>query len=320
MTYSGFYLFTKSIFTYFKLIVVLLCICMSALIGCTRTEEASLKTQEIPEEKRLLIGLIPERNIFNQLQRYEPLAEYLTEKIGVRVQLKVLTRYENIINNFVSIGLDGAFFGSFTYTLAHASLGVEPLARPEDPNGVSTYYGLIIVRKDSNIRSVRDMKGKIFASVDHATTAGHLLPMAYFKEHGITDFRSYVKENYFAGTHEDAVYDVLNNKADIGAAKNTVFYQLAAADKRILEELTILKQSPDVPSNGLAVRRDLDDAIKDKLKNVLLDMHDDPEGVKALKAINAAKFIATSDEDYRAVYEYLDQVGMDPAEYKYTNR
>ncbi len=301
-------------------ILVFSFLCAAILTGCTETETTSLKDSRISSNNSLLIGLIPERNIFFQMERYEPLAEYLTEKVGVNVQLKVLTRYDNIIQNFVSMELDGAFFGSFTYTLAHAHLGVEPLARPEDHDGVSTYYGLIFTRKDSNIGSIHDMKGKVLACVDRATTAGHLLPMAYFKEHGIPDFTSFLKEHYFAGTHEDAIYDVLNKKADIGAAKNTVFYQLAADDKRILEDLIILKRSPDVPSNGLAVRKDMDDAVKDKLKKALLKMHHDPEGVKALNAINAAKFIETSDNDYRAVYEYLDQVDLDPAEYKYTNR
>ena len=49
------------------------------------------------------------------------------------------------------------------------------------------------------------MKGKTFAFVDKATTAGHLLPLAYFKAHGIQDYKTYFKETYFAGTHENAI-------------------------------------------------------------------------------------------------------------------
>jgi phosphonate transport system substrate-binding protein len=81
--------------------------------------------------------------------------------------------------------------------------------------------------------------------VDKATTAGYLLPLAYFKKNGIRDYRAYLKETYFAGTHEDVIYDVLNKKADIGAAKNTVFERLAKTDERILKELLILEKSPD---------------------------------------------------------------------------
>ncbi len=100
--------------------------------------------------------------------------------------------------------MDGAFFGSFTYTLAHAKLGVEAIARPESFDGVSTYHGLIFARKGGHIKGVEDMKGKIFVFVDKATTAGYLLPLSYFKNHGIENYKTYFKETYFAGTHEDA--------------------------------------------------------------------------------------------------------------------
>ena len=254
-------------------ILIIVCLCAALLPGCSKTE--TVPAQKMPEEKPLLIGLIPEQNIFRQFERYEPLTRYLSKKIGRNIKLTVLPRYGNIINNFKSEKMDGAFFGSFTYALAHARLGVEVLARPVGLNGTSTYYGLIFVRKDSGIKSIQDMKGKRFAFVDRATTAGYLLPRAYFHQHGL-DFRTYLRESYFTGTHDDAIYDVLNRKADIGAAKNTVYEKLAAADKRIKNELIVLERSPDVPENGLAVRKDLEDTIKKKLKEALLGMYGDP--------------------------------------------
>ena len=209
-----------------------------AILSCTQVEGKPPAQSATP--KPLLIGLIPEQNIFKQVERYEPLANYLASKMGMEIKLKVLARYGNIIDNFVSMGMDGAFFGSFTYALARRKLGVEVLVRPESPDGSSTYHGLIFVRKDSQITNVRGMKGKRFVFVDKATTAGFLLPLAYFKIQGVKDYRAHFKETYFAGTHEDAIYDVLNKKADIGAAKNTVFERLAQADSRILRELEIL--------------------------------------------------------------------------------
>jgi phosphonate transport system substrate-binding protein len=292
---------------------------MAVMTGCTRTEPSIAEDKKSPQNKSLLIGLIPERNIFKQMDRYEPLAGYLSKKTGISIKLKVLTRYKNIIDNFVSSGLDGAFFGSFTYALAHAKLDVEAIARPESPDGVSTYYGLIFVRKDSDIRTIDDVKGKIFAFVDKATTAGYLLPLAYFKEYGVRDYRTYFKETYFTGTHEDAIYDVLNKKADMGAAKNTVFYYLAAIDERIEKELLILKRSPDVPENGLAVRRDLDSEMKRKLKEALLNMHNDQEGRKVLKDFNAKRFIETTNDDYANVYKYIKEINLDLAVYDYVN-
>ncbi|MDH4028244.1 MAG: phosphate/phosphite/phosphonate ABC transporter substrate-binding protein [Nitrospirota bacterium] len=302
-----------------KRILILTCLSIAVLSCLDLSATAPAEGNKDRTGDTLLIGLIPERNIFEQMERYEPLAAYLSEKTGKKIKLKILTRYGNIIDNFVSLGLDGAFFGSFTYALAHARTGIEPVARPEDPDGVSTYHGLIFVRKDSGIKTVKDMKGKVFAFVDKATTAGYLLPLVFFRENGMQDYRTFFRETYFAGTHEDTIYDVLNKKADMGAAKNTIFRNLADTDKRLGEELIIIKRSPDVPQNGLAVRKSLDSRIRARLKEALLDMHNDVQGRSVLKKFGAKRFIETKDRDYDSVYEYIRKIDLDPATYDYMN-
>lgn len=292
------------------------CVVVLSISHCGNDQEPP-KSMGEGSERIISIGLIPEQNIFKQIARYEPLADYISGKIGCKIKLIVLTRYGNIVDNFVSTGLDGAFFGSFTYAKAHAVLGIEPIARPVDMDGSSTYHGIIIVRKDSGINSVKDMQGKRFAFVDSETTAGYLFPMIYFYKHGITDLNSFLQEAYFAGTHEDVIYDVLNKKADVGAEKNTVLARLAAKDSTINEDLTVLASSPEVPENSLGVRSDMDDAIKKALKQALLAMHADPVGKEILKEFGAQKFIETKDEDYEPVYKYAKEMHLDLTTYDY---
>ena len=299
-------------------IATILCVlCFPLLAACSPKEPPPPAKK--PSVEKLLIGLIPEQNLFRQMERYEPLGEYLSRKTGTKITFKILSRYGNIVDSFKSSGLDGAFFGSFTYVLAHAKLGVEVLARPVDQDNTSTYHGLIFVRKDSRIRSARDMKGKRFAFVDKATTAGYLLPLEYFHDNGISDYRHYLKEAYFTGTHEDAIYDVLNRKADIGAAKNTVFQRLAKADPRIMKELVVLDRSLDVPENALALRKDIDASVRDLLKDALLKMNLDPDGKKVLERFGALKFIETTDKDYGVVRKYAEDIHLDLATYEYMN-
>jgi phosphonate transport system substrate-binding protein len=286
-------------------------------MSCRDREEAT-SVDDQPRQV-LRIGLIPARNIFTQKKRYQAIADYLSQQSGAEVVLVVLSRYGNIIDNFVATDLDGAFFGSFTAALAQEKLGVQPLARPEYPDGTSVYHGLIFVRKDSGIRTADDMKGKRFAFVDKATTAGYLLPLHYFKDHGVDDYHSWFAETYFTGTHDGAIYDVLHQKADIGAAKNTIFSELASHDSRISDELVILTRSPDVPENGLCVRADLDDSLKNKLKEALLNMNRHKKGRKILKAFGADRFIATAAADYAPVFEFADDIGLDLATYDYMN-
>ncbi|MBI4685190.1 MAG: phosphate/phosphite/phosphonate ABC transporter substrate-binding protein [Nitrospirae bacterium] len=298
-------------------IFILVLFCSSFLQGCDKTETTSYKAKS--PVSSLTIGLIPEQNIFNQVERYEPIANYLSTKLGIKINLKILPRYGNIIKNFSVTGMDGAFFGSFTYALAHAKLGLEVLARPENMDGTSTYHGVIFVRKDTSIKTAKDMKGKRFAFVDKATTAGYLLPMQYFKTHGIKKYKLYFKETYFAGTHEDVIDDVLNRRADIGAVKNTIFNRLADTDKRIKTELIILETSPEVPENGLAVRKDIDISVKQKLKEALLNMHTDSQGKYILEKFGARRFIETTDKDYAPVFEYAREIGLNLSTYDYMN-
>ena len=296
-------------------IIILSCLIM--LMACAQGECRQRAAN--PNPKVLVIGLIPEQNLFRQLERYTPLADYLSGKIGLKIKLKVLARYGNIIDNFVSSGMDGAFFGSFTYALAHQKIGVEVLARPEGFDGVSTYYGYIFARADGGIRDIRDMKGKRFVFVDKATTAGYLLPLAYFKEQGVDNYRTYFKETYFAGTHEGAIQDVLDKKADIGSAKNTILDRMIAADPAIRRQLKIIAESPEVPENGLALRADLAASIKTALQNVLLNMHHDPAGSRILKTFGANKFILTTDKAYEPVFRYARTIGLNLARYDYVN-
>ncbi|MGD8352783.1 MAG: phosphate/phosphite/phosphonate ABC transporter substrate-binding protein, partial [Pseudomonadota bacterium] len=274
---------------------------------------------QVKYSRILLIGLMPEQNVFKQMEKYEPLAQYISRKTGIGIELKILSRYGNIIDNFESLGLDGAFFGSFTYALAHTRFDLQTAVRPESPEGVSSYYGMIFVRSDSGITSVKQMKGRRFAFVDKATTAGYLLPLKYFRDNGIEDYKKYLSEVYFTGTHEDAILDVLNKRADIGAAKDTVFRRVARSNPAVLAELTILARSPRVPENALAFRSDIDPDTRANLKKAFLEMSDDPEGIRVLKVFGAARFIETTNEDYRPVFEYAKAAGLDLATYDWTN-
>jgi phosphonate transport system substrate-binding protein len=310
----------KKFSTYIGVISLFIFIGQFFLSACSDQQpEASKESSVSKTQKKFHLGLIPEQDLFSQKERYRPLAHYVSEKAGVVVELKILPRYGNIIDNFISEKLDGAFFGSFTGALAIRKLGVDPLARPLWLDGTSTYYGMILVRKDSGIKSASDMKGKRFAFVDKATTAGWLLPLHYFNEIGINDYRTWFAETYFTGTHEDAIKDVLERKADIGAAKNTVFYRLAKQNSLLEKELRILSTSPEVPSNTLAVRKSLDSSFKAKLKNILLQMHEDKQGREVLQKFGATRFIETSAQDYEPVFSYAAEIKLDLNKYDYIN-
>jgi phosphonate transport system substrate-binding protein len=267
----------------------------------------------------LTIGLIPEQNVFKQVARYKPLGKYIEKKTGIKIKFTILSRYGNIIESFNRKKLDGAFWGSFTGAMAVRKLNIKPVARPVNQDGTSTYHGYILVRKDSNIRSVADMKGKTIAFVEKATTAGYIFPIAFFRENGIKKIDAFFQEHYFTGSHDAAIHAVLNKDADIACAKNTIYELLAGSDPRIENDLLILARSADVPSNGLGLREELAFSVKAEIKNALLSMHKDIEGNKVLDQFGVVKFIETTENDYEPVFKIAEKAGINLKDYDYVN-
>lgn len=285
-----------------------------ALIAVFVFSAQSFATEE------LNIGLIPEQNVFKQIKKYEPLGKYIESKTGIKINFIILSRYGNIIDNFNSMNLDGAFWGSFTGAMAIQKLNIQPIARPVNPDGNSSYQGYIFVHKDSRIDSVAKMKNSVIAFVDKATTAGYIFPVAYFRENGVTNIDSYFKEYFFAGSHDAAIYAVLNKEASVGCAKNTIFDMLAKEDPSVKNDLVILARSPFVPSNGLGIKNNIAISIRNKLQSALLSMNKDPEGMAVLEKFGAKEFIITTKEDYQPVFDMVKKAGIDLGTYNYRNK
>ncbi len=268
-----------------------------------------------------VLGLIPEMNVFKQTERHRPLAEYLSKKLNINVELKILPRYGNILDSFKASKMDAAFWGSFTGALAIKKLGVKPLARPLQLDQTSTYKGYLFTRKDSGIDSTAKLKGKSFAFVDRATTAGFLFPISILKKQGtrLADLDKYFSSYFFTGSHDAAIMAVLNGEADAGAAKNTIFDMMAGKNPDIRNKIRILAESSEVPSNTLGVRKDLDPSLTEKIKATILNMDKDPEGVKVLKEFGAVKFISTGPADFDPVLGMAENAGLDLSSYDYLN-
>ena len=258
-------------------------------------------------------------NIFRQMERFKPLSSYLSEHTGRTVRFTILTRYGNIIEGFERRHLDGAFFGSFTGALAIQKLGIEPLARPVELGGRSSYAGYIFVRRDSGIENAAGMRGKRFAFVEKATSAGYLFPLAYLHARGIKDVDAFLGASYFTGSHDAAIYEVLQGAANIGAAKDTIYDWLRTVEPRIDKELVVLAKSAEFASNGLGVRKDMDPSLKAKLKSLLLHLHESAEGRKVLESLRAKHFIETRVEDYQSVFDEAGKAGVDIRKYEYRN-
>lgn len=255
----------------------------------------------------LLIGIEPEHNIFDQVERYRHLAAYLSAQLGVKVNLTIMSRYGEVLKRFRSRNLDGAFLTSYTATMGIRELNLEPVAKPVGMSGESTSQGYIFVRKDSGIRNARDMRGKSFVFVDPATMEGYLYPLVYLKRQGVTDLSTFFHRFSSSGSHASAIFAVLDGRADIGAAKSTVFNELIRNEPAIQQELHIIDRSSKVPEITLCMRSEIDGELREKLAAALLGMDKTAPGRKILEQFKARSFVKASTADFAGIAELAQE-------------
>ncbi|MDA8169624.1 MAG: phosphate/phosphite/phosphonate ABC transporter substrate-binding protein [Nitrospiraceae bacterium] len=270
------------------------------------------------EKKELLIGLIPEENIFRQIERNMPLAGYICRKTGISIKFTILSRYGDIIDAFVTRDMDGAFFGAFTGYLAHVKLGVVPLVRPVGAEGGTVAQSIIFVRKDSGIRDVRQFRHKSAVFVDKATATGFIYLLCKLRGIGVHNVDGFFREYYFTGNQESSVYSVLDRRADVGVAKSRYFEKLAAKDPLVAEELLVIARSEKLPDTVLCLRKDMDPLIRQKLMDVLVGMKKDPEGQRVLHELGYSGFTASKVSDFDPVAKLSREAGIDIRTYRYT--
>jgi phosphonate transport system substrate-binding protein len=260
------------------------------------------------QPKELLLGIEPEHNIFDQMERYRYLADYLSDQLGVKVKLTIMSRYGEVIKRFKTLKLDGAFLTSYTATMGIKELHLVPVTNSVNPSGESTSQGYIFVRKDSGIRNVMDMKGGNIVFVDPATMEGYLFPLAFLQQHGVKDINKFFQRQYFSGSHVSAIFAVLDGRADIGAAKDTFYNDLVSKDPSIEQELEIVARSPKVPEVTLCIKSEIDQDLRENLGHVLVNMDKTPDGIKVLQKFKAIRFVNSSKEDFVLIEKMAQRV------------
>jgi phosphonate transport system substrate-binding protein len=298
--------------------VLLAAVALAAAVSCNREpSREALPPAPAPKVSGpgITIALLPERNVFEQKKRYQPLQDYLTAAIGRPVSFKLLDNYQVIFSEILEHRVEGAFFGSMNGAIAQLKGGVEILARPVELSGVSTYTGVIFSKSDSRItKDPRTWKNKRIALVNKVTTAGYLYPLSLLRLSGYTgEPEAFFRQMTFTGSHDAAILAVFNGESDFGACKNTVFEEYTKLHPEIQRDLSVLATSAQVPSNGLGVRPDLDPELKRLLREALTTMHTRENGQRALRHFQAQRFIETGATDYEPVFAMARQGGFDLA-------
>ncbi|MPN03289.1 putative ABC transporter phosphonate/phosphite binding protein PhnD2 [bioreactor metagenome] len=179
----------------------------------------------------------------------------------------------------------------------------------QEPNGKTTkdlvdyYRSMIVVKKNSNIKSLEDLKGKRVAFQGTTSAGGYIWPVAELKKAGInieTDI-----EQVTLNGHDTAVLAVLNDEVDAAAvfedARNTVKEDI----KDVFDKVVPIYFSKPIPNDTISVRSDMSPEWKVNIKDAFIDISKDPVGKKILNDVYShAGYIQSTDNKFDIVREY----------------
>ncbi len=204
----------------YALIAVLSLILMLPASMAFADRDADRKAYE--QRRDLILAVHPYLTPAEIYNRFSPLADYLSERLGRRVTVRISRNYTDHINK-VGLGkVDIAFMGPAAYVrMTEQYASTKPLIATLEVNGRSTFRGVIITRKDSRIRRIRDLIGKSFAFGDVHSTMSHIVPRYMMFESGVPAFA--LSSYKFLKNHEDVANGVLYGDFDAGAVKQEVF-------------------------------------------------------------------------------------------------
>lgn len=200
---------------------------------------------------------------------YLPFLNYLEKHTGRRFSLRFTEKYEDTVKNlgkgithFAALGPVNCVIAIKKYGAGCLVMGLNSYRKPE-------YRAAIITRKDSPLKTLKDLKGKTFAFGDRYSTQGHIIPRKMLEDAGIKldDLKNYV----FTGSHSNTARAVLNGEYDAGGMQDNLAIRLEREGK-----IRIIALSKPYPSSLICYNKDLDKEVVEKVKKALLEL--DPLG------------------------------------------
>ncbi len=235
-------------------------------------------------------------------EQYVNLLRYLETKLSMPIELKVFEDYLNIANELEMQHFGVVILSPYSYIKAkEQNPHIRLLATPVTRHGGKSYNGFFLARKNSDIRDIGDLRGRVFCYVSPSSTSGYLFPRAVLYQHGINpdkDFRA----TRFTGDHLSNLRALYSGACDAAAVfQNT----LATADQNNIpsSELRIIGSTDKIPNDAYCASSAMPGHLFKKLRHVLLTL---PPGSDAANAVLDARspflgFVKVHDSDYDTV-------------------
>jgi len=247
-----------------------------------------------PERIRLLLP--PLSSPDQVYSRFQPLARYLSERVGIPVKPRVAGDLEALLRMAGEDRPQLAYLCPLIYSrLADTEGGLAPLVRIKR-NGKSTFRTVVVVRQGSPYEGLAELKGARFAYGNPVCAASRLVPEAMFAEAGVEPGQDFFEKRTL-GSNENALYSVAADLFDATAVDE-------ASARPFLEKgvLRALQYSRPIPQYLLAANSALSTELRRRLAKALTALgRPDHNGVLDALGPDVDGFVGTRDSDYDVI-------------------
>jgi phosphonate transport system substrate-binding protein len=247
----------------------------AAILATTVLVSPALAQDKITEFR---IGILGGENAQDRMTSNECYRAKAEELLGVPVKLFTPADYDGVIQGLLGGTIDMAWLGASAYAKAYLTdpEAIEPVMVKTNLDKSYGYYAVGFARKDRDITSLADMKGKVFAFGDPNSTSGYLIPSIEIPvEIGASmESGDYFGEVKFVGGHEQTIVAVANGDVDAGVTWADGMgawedgYNSGALRKAVdaglvdMNQLVEIWKSKPIPEGPIVLRKSLPERVK----------------------------------------------------------
>jgi phosphonate transport system substrate-binding protein len=241
----------------------------------------------------LVLGVFPRFNATETTTRYTPLAEYLQERLGRKIDLVTSKDFQLFWRGVEEGRYDIVQYNQYHYIRSAKTYQV--IAHNKE-FGKSTMAGALYVRKDSGITSLAQLRGRtvMFGGGEDAMIA-YIAPVYMMLQAGLkkSEFKS-----QFAVTPINSVIGVYHKQADAAGTGDNVVGQPVIRNAINMDELTPLAVSEQLLHLPWAVNRTMPARLRESIQASLVDLENSEAGKNVLKPALLTGIGKASDKDY----------------------
>lgn len=273
-------------------------------INITKNKDSYQPTfanKSIFNKKVYIVGIHPLHNPKRLFEVYAPIIEFIDYQLpDISLQLEASRNYEEFEKKLYSGHFDFAMPNPYQ-TIHSLEHGYHIFGKMADD---ADFCGIILVRKDSGIKQIIDLKGKIIAYPAKTALAATMLPQQYLQTHGLninTDI-----ENRYVGSQESAIMNVLLGNAAAAATWPVPWKTFSAEYPDKAAQLEIKWRTSSLPNNGWVVRNDVPIKVIEQFAGQLFFLQNTIEGQTMLTAVPVSRFEPANSQTYAPVKAFLD--------------